>query len=133
MSPKIRVALRLTGPALDEASIEALLGVSGTAKWKKGEPVQGTKVLRREDGWEYRKPLRTGYAIEEMIVELQQVVGKRSADLRRLCEERNLRLEVVCVVEMYDETAGLVLGADVVAWLAELRASLEIDTYISSG
>jgi hypothetical protein len=132
MSPEIGIALRVTGPDLREGAIEALLGFGATAKWKKGQSIQGTDLLRPEDGWEYRKPARPGYAIEEATIELQQALAERSADLRRLCQECNYRVEVVCIVEMYDETAGLVLAADVAAWLAELRASLAIDTYISS-
>jgi hypothetical protein len=131
MSPKLSVALRITGPSVDPAAIETKLGFAGTGKWKKGESVQGTNVRRKEDGWEFRIPFRSGYAIDDVIGEIQQAVGKQSDDLRNLCEERGFRMEIVCVVEMYDETAGLALGTDVVAWLAELRASLAIDTYVS--
>jgi hypothetical protein len=131
MSPQLSVALRVMGPALDVDSIESTLGFGATSAWRKGERVSGSQVQRKTDGWEFRIPFRAGYAIGETVIAIQSAIGNRNGDLRRTCEERGYRIEIVCVVEMYDETAGLALSADVVAWLAHLGASLTIDTYVS--
>lgn len=131
MSPKLSVSLKITGKALDRTAIEGAVGFAGTSAWQTGDAVQGSKMRRREDGWEFRMPFHAGYAIDERIAELHRALGQRATDVRRTCDERGYRINVVCIVEMYDDTAGLLLGPDLVAWLAELGASLEIDTYVS--
>lgn len=54
----------------------------------------------------------------------------RTGIIRDFCDLQNYQLEIACVVEMYDETAGMHLSRDVIAWLHGLGASLEIDTYM---
>src|SRR5436190_274100 len=132
MSPRISVSVRLTGKALDVDAVEGALGIRATKTWRLGDAIQGTRMTRKQDGWEFRTSFQAGYLIDEGVADLHRMIGSRTLDLRRLCDDREYAIEVVCIVEMIDETAGLALPAHLVSWLADLRAAFQIDTYITA-
>jgi len=127
----LSVSVAITGDMVDAGAIERIVGFQGSAAWKRDDLVPGTKIKRRDDGWEFRTPFEPGYAIDEKINGLHNKLLQQSTALVQFCQDHGYRTSVVCIVEMYDETAGLVLSADLIAWMAQIGASLEIDTYIS--
>lgn len=124
MIPIVDVRLDIWAPSVDHEYISRILEVEPTQVWKKRDSVSGTKILRKSDGWRYGLGARETYDAEALLSELMSTLGKK---VERLNSEEHLGRQVGVIVDMDDQTPALGCTAEVIAWLASFRATLDID------
>lgn len=127
MAPELKIGLTVTGTNLDFSAINAAASVMASAMWRQGDSIGLSKLSRKQDGWYYELPVRTGYHIGERVTELSRLLSSRTDELCRLCKERGYEIEVTCVATVSDENPSVLLSAESIEWMYQLRASFDLD------
>ena len=125
---EVKVRLVILGFECSSDEISSTLGVAPTQVWRDGETVtpQATNV-HHENGWMLRSPVDPQRASAEEAVNalLAQFPSlKAFAALPAAAD-----IQLTCTIYGHDERPGLWLSKDVIARLAQIGASLDVDVY----
>lgn len=125
---EVKTRLLILGFDCAPAAISEVLGVAPTRTWSTGDRVipQATK-LHSENGWVLRSPSDPEHTTpEESIRALLASLPNHSA-----IEQIRSRgdVQVTCTIYTYKHRPSLFLPPDLMAQLAALGASLDVDIY----
>ena len=133
MLPEIHTRFCITGTSISPDQITNLLGFSPTQTWILGDPIQGTRLSRKHNGWCYsvggaENTLDLGRSVSALVnhlVSYSQIISD-------VCSKHKLHCEVSCAVYIVDETPIINLDPETISGLACLNASLDIDIILSN-
>ncbi len=136
MATRIAAEFTLTGFGFNPDEVTISLGVQPTRTWRQGDPRGKTLLRHKSDGWE----LSTGYEeLDEensidMIKQIRSIFGRlqpHTSKLKEMCARLKVDARVCCVMHIEgDDRPAIYFDRDIVKWLAELGADIDIDLYV---
>ncbi len=128
MSKDVTTYFRLIGDALDVDQVSRVLGRAPTATWTKGELVQGSLLARRSNAWiltvkRAGDQCDVGAHINELL-DIVNPLTKRIGDLMR---ENDFVSEIGCTLYVSDQMPAINFEPGLVAQLAALGATVDVD------
>lgn len=135
MATEIACEFLLTGVGFNPDEITILLGIQPTKTWRLGDLVPRTSLRRKHDGW----LLSIGYEHldEEHSIDLMSQVRRLfdrlqpdTAKLIDICTRLQLESSLNCVLYIRgNERPAVHFDPDIIQWLAQLQAEIDIDLY----
>lgn len=123
------------GSRFDPDECTALLGIQPTKVWRFGDLIPKTILRRKDNGW----LLSSGdQAVDEknsinLVTQVNDLVGCLQPHTVKLKEMRgrlSLETKLYCVLYIEsDDRPTIQFGPDVIAWLAEVGAGIDVVTY----
>jgi hypothetical protein len=95
--------------------------------WKKGDAVQGSRIIRKEDGWKLGSTLPRDSSLAEHVDKILECVDPVLGTLNRL-GGTSIRLSVALYVYGLDRPP-LRINAKAVRKLGDMGAEVDIDLY----
>jgi hypothetical protein len=126
-----RVELCLTGTRISPDEITRLLGVAPTRVWRLGEPIQGTALRAKHNGWCFAQQLAEDASLADRARSLLVELLPRAKTITRICSEFDLDCELACVAYVTDHVPELNFDSEIISGLAELKAILDIDIILT--
>jgi hypothetical protein len=127
MSSKTIVRLKITSATHDPDYISGVLGVPCERGWRIGENRPKTTIKEKMNGWILNSGLENTAPLEDQIKSLLKRVEPLRARMRQhLVGDLT---ELSCVIYA-DSPPALNFDVDVIANIAALGASLDIDLYV---
>jgi hypothetical protein len=118
--------LVLSGDRLDFEETSALLGVQPDMVRRKGEPFGSRNTPSVETFWEKSLDV-TGDNIEPPLLKVIETVWPRRRELAALRTKKGISVTMVLWIDALESWPVMILGANTVARLAALDASLDMD------
>ena len=135
MATQIAAQFMLSSPQFNPDEVTVFLGIQPTKTWRCGDKIPKTSLRRKHDAW----ILSTGSAEldqEHSIDLIKQVhslldhLRPHTAKLKKICVQLNLEATLSCVLYVEgDDRPAIHFAPDLVKWLAELHADIDIDLY----
>jgi len=113
------------------SDITNVLGVRPTKTWRKGDRIQKSALLEKENGWSIESDKAPAEQLSELI---RRVVASLKGSKDKLAiVSKNCYTQLSLVLYVHgDERPELHLDADIVQRLAELGAHVDADMYFLS-
>lgn len=138
MATQILTKFTLKGIGFDPDEITTFLGIQPTELWRRGAQIPKTRMLRKHDAW----ILSTGYEEldEEHAISVMQQASRimerlkpHTAKLQEISTRLKLNPLLSCVLYVEDsDRPSVQFDSDIVQWLAELHAAIDVDLYYLS-
>jgi hypothetical protein len=135
MKPRLDVEFRIYSTRISVEQITDLVGIVPTATWTLGEQVGKTSLRRKENAWRYSIAMadeHDHWQLDKTVKDLLQVLMPKASDIRRICNELDLEVEVSCGVRIADQPPTMNFTPDIISDLAAFNATLDIDIILIS-
>lgn len=135
MATEILTEFTLTGIGFDPDEVTTLLGIKPTETWRLGDLIQNTFLHHKHDGWclstgqeelDEQNSIDVPRQVRFIFEQLQPYTSK----LKDVCARFRLDVELTCVVYIEGDRPAIHFDSDVVRWLAELNAEIDVDLYV---
>ena len=113
------------------ARITERVGINPTESCLEGEPVKGTKVVRKSSRWILSSRLDTTATLEQHVADVLTQLDAKKDKFRQLSAELGGIMELVGY--FYADYPGLTFERDVIARLSEYSLSVDCDFYYLAG
>ena len=132
MIPKIKVEFCITGNGLRPEEITGSLNVIPTKTWLEGDPLQGTKLRRKHNGWCLSlKDEASSLDLDANISELLRFLLPKSDQVSYLCSEYDMDCELSCAIRIREEVPAINLNPKTLSALSSLNAAIDIDVILT--
>jgi hypothetical protein len=129
--PELRVLFCLLGH-FDPDSLSSGIGVSADRTWRAGDLRIPNSIVKHDSaGWCIEAPKQNGWDLEPVVVQLLDRLKPARSEIRAVQQKFALRSQLSCIVYAADQVPSLAFGSDVIARLADLQASIDIDVMLS--
>lgn len=131
--PDVKLYFRFYGQSFDPDEITRRLGIEPTIQFSPGDPItEDGQGRRRTSGWMVKVGPSATLEIDGLLQDLRERVPVSPADVRRLCQELQLELVIVCGVgmNMADDLPVTFFPQEFVNWAAELNAAINVDVVL---
>lgn len=122
-TPKISVALVVTGFRGTSADVTRILGVTPSRTWLAKEATSLPGIRRKEDGWLLSSPLTNTSALEPHLRWLLERLPTTAPPP----ETHEWSVAISCAITIIDEAPSITIPADLSRRIAALGAELDID------
>jgi len=130
--PEIWTEFALVGDQVEPQHITERLGLSPSRGGRVGEPIIAGKGKRLTNAWILSIGPERSYALDEQIDQLVAQLKPKTGEIARLRVELEVEARLYCAVYVADETPEIWFSPGVVAWAAEIGASVGVDLYIGA-
>jgi len=130
--PQINVALVLKGEGFLPEQITSIIDLKPTATWRAGDPVQGTKLRRKNDAWVFSLEYRETYDMDALLRELLHSLEPYLEKILEVSKALGLTRELSFGVYVGQQTPTSWFAADTIRRIAELEADLDIDLILTN-
>lgn len=107
--------------------ITQTLRIAPSRTWQKGDAVPGTKRRERENGWVKHAPGFGDNDLQGQVASLLSVMVPLSNRFGEL--PPHSKVELSCMVFLYEGSVSISFSSQDVAGLAELGAEIDVDCY----
>jgi transposase len=129
MGTRMHVEFTLTAIGLDPKEITSRIGIRPTKTWRKGDQIQKSLLKFKHDGWSISTKENDG-DIGLHIKQLMDQLKPHKTKLKKIIKDLNLDAELSCVVfTEEDDRPAIYFKRNVIEFLAELGADIDIDLY----
>jgi Domain of unknown function (DUF4279) len=132
---QIKLVIAIFGDQLDIESLSALLNLSPTSSWRKGDLVPNRKkiIVRTESCWEYSLEFIETLILEDVSDEFIKLMSPNIGMIEKYIKKNNLESKIFIVVEMFnDETPSLYIGKKFMEIVLSMNGEIDIDMYYLS-
>lgn len=128
--PLISARLIARGATLDPNVITTAVSVNPTRTWKSGDAIGASLLSRSDSGWLYALPLRRGFAIAPIIIELLDTVEPWTERLLNAIDSGSTSLTVFCGIQFCEQAPDCSIDRDTIQRIGRLGAGLAIDVVL---
>lgn len=139
----VNVELAIDGDDFDLEEVSAYLGLTPSWQWRKGDikkiiPLENenafmniSMILRRKrTNWCLDTGHKETYDISEQAQKLLDIIGGKSDGLRRLQNEKNVRVAIIFVIYVYDNiTPAMTIERELIDFAHASNVIIDIDMY----
>ena len=135
MAVIVSISLILRGTNFKPEEITSLVGVQPSKQWQQGDLISGTTLRHKDYGWllstgevqlDEKKSLDFMGQVRSLVNRLQPHTGSLANAVVRL----RIDVKLYCVLQIEgDERPAIQFQPDVVRWLGELQAGIDVVTY----
>jgi hypothetical protein len=116
----------------DPLAVEAALRFKPDRTWRTGDArVPNSKLKHESAGWCIELPQQPGWELGPLVSQLLDRLSAVHAEVRAVQLKFGLRSQLTCVVYADDQMPAVGLSSSVVASLADLQASVDIDIMLT--
>jgi hypothetical protein len=135
MKPRLDVEFRIFSTRIGTDQITELIGLAPTDTWTLGEQVGKTSLRRKDNAWRYSIAMadeHDHWQLDKTVKDLLQILMPKASDIRRVCHDLDLGVEVSCGVYIADQPPTMNFTPDIISDLAAFNATLDIDVILIS-
>jgi hypothetical protein len=127
VQPEFHVRLIIADEACSPEEITRRTGLQPTKTWQRGEQRLKTSLVEKENGWELKSPLPKVAALLQHVDYILSTIEPCRSQLTEFT--RNHESVLACAVYFDEQMPELYLDRGVIARLADLNVSVDIDLY----
>src|SRR5438874_2116911 len=101
---KIEVALLLISADAAPEAITSIVGHLPTKAWRKGDLIQRSALIRKDNGWAFGLPLEDSLQLEERISALLDLVEPFKDRIAHAADRLHLQMEISCAIYVNQQT-----------------------------
>jgi len=132
MDPEIRVEFILTGTKITPDEITNLLGITPTKTWEHGEPIKGTILRRKYNGWCFSiENEKESLDLMDYIQPLVDSILPKSELITRIIKEYELVSEISCGIYIVEQTPIFHFDPEIMAKLVKINTEVDIDIILT--
>ncbi len=134
-----QVYFSISGGDFDPVVVTRRLGIEPTSVWRQGEKVEQSRVagrlIPRSSMWQLSTPEVEGEIVDvyQMSASIVSVLSDRAPAIAEVTKQLGLYcvLEIVLHIAVDDQVSTPIIGfaPEVIAFLAGVGASIDVDTY----
>lgn len=122
------VGLIVTSDSISPEKISSQLDVPGDKAWRLGDRRKDTAILEKENGWAIYSKKSESLDIEIHIDEIKEFVKGYENNFKVMSDTFDCDIQLSCAIYCKHQPP-LFFTKEVIAWLNDIGASLDIDIY----
>jgi hypothetical protein len=125
---KIKVHINITDFDVDPEEITEIIGIQPTKTRKAGDPVPRTIIKTKMNGWLLYAPCDPFKSdLDEQVEKLLEIIEPYKDNFSKL--PKGTHIELSCFLYSYKERPIIGFSAESIKKLAEIGASIDVDSY----
>ncbi len=125
------VRLMVLSDNLSPEKLIKQLAMSGDKIWSLGDKRLNTLLLEKENGWVLKSKIALNLDLEDQIENVMSLIKWNEARFKAISNQEGCFIQLSCAC-YYDDEPPLIFESEVINWLSDLNASLDIDLYCRS-
>jgi len=125
------VRLMVLSDNLSPEKLIKQLAMSGDKIWSLGDKRLNTLLLEKENGWVLKSKIALNLDLEDHIENVMSLIKGNEARFKAISNQEGCFIQLSCAC-YYDDEPPLIFESEVINWLSDLNASLDIDLYCRS-
>jgi hypothetical protein len=116
----------------DPDYISMQLGITPTRTWRIGDPIQGSRLRRKHNGWCLSTDRKQSWDLGQELHSLLDPLESRASEIARVSEVLGLEAEISVAIYVDSATPGMHVDRQLIRSIERLKADFDLDLILIS-